>query len=428
MSTSPEQDRFATIRLEDVVDEIYSLCKDQYGCRFFQKKLEEQKPEQRNIIFAQICPHFVELMTDPFGNYLCQKLMEYCTDSQRTEIVEQVANAIMPISLNMHGTRAVQKMIEFLTLPEQIQKTIEALSPNVVTLIKDINGNHVIQKCLHRLSFADKQFVYDAVSDNCIEVATHRHGCCVLQRCIDFSAESQKKQLVNEIIRNALTLVQDPYGNYVVQYVLELGDAQFSDKLIRQFIGHLSGLSVQKYSSNVMEKCIRVAEEDTRRHLIEEMINRPQLEKLLKDSYANYVVQTALDFAEDSQHQKLGDCIRPLLPGIRNTSYCKRIQGKLNREQRQPALQQQQQTYFQPNYMLGSVVGSGLGANGGGARSTIAGQHQGPSGIHPLMGATSELSYTPSSTNVCNTTTAASSSPFVGNAAHYSFSTTFSNP
>lgn len=62
----------------------------------------------------------------------------------------------------------------------------------MVTLIKDINGNHVIQKCLHRLSFADKQFVYDAVSDNCIEVATHRHGCCVLQRCIDFSAESQK--------------------------------------------------------------------------------------------------------------------------------------------------------------------------------------------------------------------------------------------
>lgn len=130
--------------------------------------------------------------TDPFGNYLCQKLMEYCTDAQRTMMVEQVANAVIPISLNMHGTRAIQKMIEFLTLPEQIERTIQALSPNVVTLIKDINGNHVIQKCLHRLSSEDKQFIYDAVSENCVEVATHRHGCCVLQRCIDFSAESQK--------------------------------------------------------------------------------------------------------------------------------------------------------------------------------------------------------------------------------------------
>lgn len=62
-TNSTEQDRFAMIRLEDVVDEIYGLCKDQYGCRFFQKKLEEQKPDQRDIIFVQIYPHFVELMT-----------------------------------------------------------------------------------------------------------------------------------------------------------------------------------------------------------------------------------------------------------------------------------------------------------------------------------------------------------------------------
>ncbi|KAG2230608.1 hypothetical protein INT48_009598 [Thamnidium elegans] len=364
-SNNTEQDRFASIKLEDVVEEIYSLCKDQYGCRFFQKKLEEQKPDQRDIIFVQIYPHFVELMTDPFGNYLCQKLMEYCTDTQRTLIVEQVAKAVITISLNMHGTRAVQRMIEFLTLPEQIEKIIQALSPNVVTLIKDINGNHVIQKCLHRLSSTDKQFIYDA------------------------------KQLVNEIIRHALTLVQDPYGNYVVQYVLELGDAHFSDQLIRQFIGHIGGLSVQKYSSNVMEKCIRVAEEDTRRHLIEEMVNRPQLEKLLKDSYANYV---------------LGDCIRPLLPAIRNTSYCKRIQGKLNRgeQQRQQPLQQvqapyqqQQQQQFQLqqfqqqqqqgyNHHLGGLIGGN---------------------IHPLM--SNDISFSPTT-----------NSPFVG----HPFSTTFSNP
>lgn len=160
-----------------------------------------------------------------------------------------------------------------------------------------------------------------------------------------------QKQLVNEIIAHALTLVQDPYGNYVVQYVLELGDASFSDQLIRQFIGHLSRLSVQKYSSNVMEKvytfivflivcllikmlqCIRVAEDNTRHDLIQEMMNHDQLERLLKDSYANYVVQTALDYADDKQHQQLAECVRPLLPCIRNTSYCKRIQGKLNRQQ-----------------------------------------------------------------------------------------------
>ncbi|ORY94773.1 armadillo-type protein [Syncephalastrum racemosum] len=342
-ATSPrrhnDQDKYATARFEDIVGEIYSLCKDQYGCRYLQRKLEEQQPDQRDAIFKEVYPHFVEFMTDPFGNYLCQKLMEYCTDAQRTMLVEQVSQDIMSISLNMHGTRAVQKMIEYISLPSQIGCVVVALAPNVVTLIKDLNGNHVIQRCLHRLSAENKQFIYNAVSKNCVEVATHRHGCCVLQRCIDYSAANQKSQLVTEIIQHALTLVQDPFGNYVVQYVLDLGEANFSDQLIRRFIGHVSYLSVQKFSSNVMEKCIRVAEPGTRHHLIEEMTSRPRLEKLLHDSYANYVVQTALDYAEPKQRAQLVECIRPILPAIRNMPYGKRIQSKINRDQKKKPAQ-----------------------------------------------------------------------------------------
>jgi hypothetical protein len=156
----------------------------------------------------------------------------------------------------MHGTRAVQKMIDFLSIQRQVMLTvlfvlrmltvyqadirydaqirsiIVALSLHVVILIKDLNGNHVIQKCLNKLTPEDNQvgtyteifggslpfsskFIYNAVAANCVEVATHRHGCCVLQRCIDHASDSQRVQLVNEITFNALTLVQDPYGNYV---------------------------------------------------------------------------------------------------------------------------------------------------------------------------------------------------------------------
>ncbi|CAG8441823.1 3665_t:CDS:10 [Scutellospora calospora] len=284
--------------LEDLVGEIYSLCKDQHGCRYLQKKLEEKNEQYISMIFNE--------------------LLEYCNDDQRTIIIETVAPELVNISLNMHGTRAVQKMIEFLSTPTQ-----------------DLNGNHVIQKCLHRLSHEENQFIYNAVSKNCIEVATHRHGCCVLQRCIDRASESQKIQLVTEITFNALTLVQDPFGNYVVQYVLDLGDSRFTDALIRKFIGNVCLLSVQKFSSNVMEKCIRVAEPDTRKCLIDEMLNKNRLDKLLRDSYANYVVQTSLDYADPIQRAQLVECIRPLLPAIRNTPYGKRIQGKLHREQMQ---------------------------------------------------------------------------------------------
>jgi len=227
----------------------------------------------------EACPHSVYvncLFVDPFGNYLCQKLLEFCGDEQRTIIVENVAPELVNISLNMHGTRAVQKMIEFLSTPQQIAIVVVALNPSVVTLIKDLNGNHVIQKCLNRFASEDNQFIYNAISAHCVEVATHRHGCCVLQRCIDHASVSQKIQLVREITYNALTLVQDPYGNYVVQYVLDLADSRFTDALIRRFISNVCVLSVQKFSSNVMEKVITQylmdAENDRFCHTVKRMI------------------------------------------------------------------------------------------------------------------------------------------------------------
>ncbi|KAG6895519.1 hypothetical protein C0992_000863 [Termitomyces sp. T32_za158] len=279
-----EFNRFAGTRLEDLKGEIPALCKDQHGCRYLQKKLEEGNPDHRDMIFFETFKHFAELMTDPFGNYLCQKLLEYSTDEQRNLLCDSVAQDLVNISLNMHGTRAVQKMVDFLSTRRQAK------------------------------------------------VATHRHGCCVLQRCIDHASDHQRVQLVTEITYHALTLVQDPYGNYVVQYILDLNDNRFSDAVIRQFIGNVCALSVQKFSSNVIEKCIRVAEHNTRKVLIDELLNRTRLEKLLRDSYGNYCVQTALDYAEPGQRALLVDGIRPILPLIRNTPYGKRIQNKLQRE------------------------------------------------------------------------------------------------
>jgi hypothetical protein len=114
--------------------------------------------------------------------------------------------------------------------------------------------------------------------------------------------------------------------------VLDLNDQRFTDGMIRRFIGHVSTLSVQKFSSNVIEKCIRMAQQDTRKYLISELLNRDRLERLLRDPYANYVVQTALDYADPLQRSQLVDCIRPLLPAVRNTPYGKRIQSKLQRD------------------------------------------------------------------------------------------------
>ncbi|RPA84704.1 ARM repeat-containing protein [Ascobolus immersus RN42] len=321
--------RFANVNLENLVGEIYSLCKDQHGCRFLQKKLEERNPAYVQIIFMETNSHVVELMTDPFGNYLCQKLLEHADDEQRTVLVNNAAPELVKIALNQHGTRALQKMIEYITTPTQILTIVNALKSKVVELIQDLNGNHVVQKCLNRLSSSDAQFIYDAVGDNCVAVGTHRHGCCVLQRCIDHASPAQKTALIGKITNNAIALVQDPFGNYVVQYILDLGDPVYSEPVIKRFLGKVCLLSKQKFSSNVIEKCIRVSEPPTKKRLIEEMLDTSELERLLRDSFANYVIQTALESAEPTLRNQLVESIKPLLPAIKLTPYGRRIQSKI---------------------------------------------------------------------------------------------------
>jgi Pumilio-family RNA binding repeat len=156
-SANEERGVLARTRIQDFVGRIPELCRDQNGCRHLQAQLDKNRDDALEIIFNGALPCFPDLMSDPFGNYLCQKLFEVCNDTQRTQLVKVVAPTMVTISLNQHGTRAVQKLLEFLTVPEQIEIVIEALKPDVVMLTKDLNGNHVIQKCLNKLSEDENQ-------------------------------------------------------------------------------------------------------------------------------------------------------------------------------------------------------------------------------------------------------------------------------
>ncbi|KAF3070956.1 Pumilio homology domain family member 4 [Daldinia childiae] len=130
--------RYANLSLEQVGGTIYDLCKDQHGCRYLQKQLENRNPEQVHMIWLETNQHVVELMTDPFGNYLCQKLLEYCNDDERTVLIQNASAEMVRIALNQHGTRALQKMIEFVSTPTHVQLIIEALRYRVVELIQDL--------------------------------------------------------------------------------------------------------------------------------------------------------------------------------------------------------------------------------------------------------------------------------------------------
>ncbi|KAJ6427906.1 hypothetical protein OIU84_023332 [Salix udensis] len=313
--------------VDEVIGRIYLMAKDQHGCRFLQRKFSEGTPQDVEKIFLEIIDHIVELMTDPFGNYLVQKLLEVCNEDQRMQILRTItrkAGELVQISCDMHGTRAVQKVIETLKTPEQFSMVVSALKPCIVALIKNMNGNHVAQRCLQYLMPEYSEFLFEATIANCVELATDRHGCCVLQKCLSQSEGEQRCRLVSEITSNALILSQDPFGNYVVQFVFELHLPWAATDILDQFEGNYGDLSVQKYSSNVVEKCLKYAGEVRRNRIIRELINNSRLDQVMQDPFGNYVIQAALQQSKGALHAALVEAIRPHVPTLRTSPYGKK--------------------------------------------------------------------------------------------------------
>ncbi|CAA2968286.1 pumilio homolog 7, chloroplastic [Olea europaea subsp. europaea] len=307
---------------------IYHLAKDQHGCRFLQRMFDEGTSRDVQIIFSEVIHHVVELMMNPFGNYLMQKLLEVCNEDQRMEILLRVTEEpgeLVRISLNTHGTRVVQKLIETLKTRKQISLAIAALEPGFLALIKDLNGNHVVQRCLQCFTNEDSKFIFVAAANFCVDIATHQHGCCVLQRCISHATGELRENLVAEISANGLLLAQDAFGNYVVQFILELEIPSAASKLTSQFEGNYVHLSTQKFGSHVVEKCLVVCSNETRSKIIHELLSATYFEQLLQDPHANYVVQTALRVSEGPVHNSLVDAIESHKAISRSSPYSKRI-------------------------------------------------------------------------------------------------------
>ncbi|ONH67899.1 Pumilio y domain family member 4 [Cyberlindnera fabianii] len=319
--------RFANAKLSDFIGQIYSLCKDQHGCRFLQKQLDLDA-SNATPIFEETQMHVVELMIDPFGNYLVQKLLEKVNDEQRITLVKNASPEFVTIALDPHGTRALQKLVECLNSDEEADVVVASLKDDIVSLSRDLNGNHVVQRCLQRLKSKDSQFIYDTAYENCLKIATHRHGCCVLQRCLDHGSEEQCKKLSAIIAGLTKELSLDAFGNYVVQYVLAKDDTDAVDQIVQAVKANLSELSLHKFGSNVIEKCLRVSR--LAGEVIDELLSQEsEMVKRLNDPYGNYVIQTALDVSKEHQFEELSNLIKPLLPQVRNTPHGRRIMARL---------------------------------------------------------------------------------------------------
>uniref|UniRef100_A0A4W2CVL2 Pumilio RNA binding family member 2 n=1 Tax=Bos indicus x Bos taurus TaxID=30522 RepID=A0A4W2CVL2_BOBOX len=327
--------RFPNLQLRDLIGHIVEFSQDQHGSRFIQQKLERATPAERQMVFNEILQAAYQLMTDVFGNYVIQKFFEFGSLDQKLALATRIRGHVLPLALQMYGCRVIQKALESISSDQQ-SEMVKELDGHVLKCVKDQNGNHVVQKCIECVQPQSLQFIIDAFKGQVFVLSTHPYGCRVIQRILEHCTAEQTLPILEELHQHTEQLVQDQYGNYVIQHVLEHGRPEDKSKIVSEIRGKVLALSQHKFASNVVEKCVTHASRAERALLIDEVCCQNDgphsaLYTMMKDQYANYVVQKMIDMAEPAQRKIIMHKIRPHISTLRKYTYGKHILAKLEK-------------------------------------------------------------------------------------------------
>jgi mRNA-binding protein PUF3 len=181
-------------------------------------------------------------------------------------------------------------------LVDQQAELIKELEQDVMRVVKDQNGNHVIQKILEFVPRQHTGFIIDAFQGQVDQLSKHAFGCRVIQRILDHGSEEDRTRITRELHACARDLIGDTYGNYVAQHIIENGlaedKARFVDLVTKDVLSHAR----HKYASNVVETCIIKGTPEQRRSIriaISETSRdgSSPLPQLIRDQYGNYVIR-----------------------------------------------------------------------------------------------------------------------------------------
>jgi len=176
-------------------------------------------------------------------------------------------------------------------------------------------------------------------------LSTHQYGCRVIQRIFEFCSEEEKDKILNEILTKAIEVIQDQYGNYVIQHVMQHGWDADRAILIKEVQSHLLDFSQHKFASNVVEKCLQYANRRDRDEMIWGIINvtfdlnspvdaqtgQCVLESMVRDPYANYVVQKVIDVSDERQRGAIIRYVKENIIQLRKYTYGKHIIVRLEK-------------------------------------------------------------------------------------------------
>ncbi|RMD40646.1 hypothetical protein DV735_g4479, partial [Chaetothyriales sp. CBS 134920] len=318
--------------LRDIFNHVVEFSGDQHGSRFIQQKLETANSDEKEQVFKEVQTNCLQLMTDVFGNYVIQKLFEHGNQAQKKSLANQMKGHVLTLSTQVYGCRVVQKALEHVLTDQQASLVRELDGPNkqILKVIRDQNGNHVVQKAIERVPAEHVRFIIEAHRGEAVKLATHTYGCRVIQRILEYCGAADRQILLDELYTCIPPLITDAFGNYVVQHIIEKGDPEGRRRAVSFVLQQVLTFSKHKFASNVVEKCIDHADPDQRAEIFRRLVGPNEQGQtpvlgLLRDQFGNYVIQKVHSWLRGPDLDALVNEMKLYLPQLKRNSYGKQV-------------------------------------------------------------------------------------------------------
>ncbi|PAV78711.1 hypothetical protein WR25_16402 [Diploscapter pachys] len=277
------------LKLADLVNHVVEFAKDHSGSRFIQQNLERASEKDKKVIFDEIRPDALRLMTNIYGNHVIQELFE-------------------------HGST------------EEKAALIEVIRGNVISLALQVNGSKVVQKAFGSIDEDSQLGLLNEMRGYMLHLSIDKYGCRVIQHVLGHCSLEQKPFVLEALFVHLNKLIEHQHGNYVIQHIIEHGTDENREMILHTLRGRVLTLAKQKHSSVVLQKLLNFSNNEHRNILITEVFGgpnnpNPNLLTMMKDQFANYVVQKMLDVADAHRRPQLCLAIEPHIPALKKYSH-----------------------------------------------------------------------------------------------------------
>ena len=336
-------------KIKNCNEKLILMIKSQNGSKTIQKKIEEKNNEFTSKFYEQIQNNLLEIFNDQYGNYVIQKFVERCDKKILSLMLKKlyyssnnennIKNHLLEISINPYGTRALQKLLDNMTnsmTEEDINIILKFSQGNIYQMIKDINGNHVIQSIIENVKNKDYLSpIYKEICDNIVSIMKTKSGsCCVFPKILININEEDSDKMINCIIDNIDKLINDENANFAIQKIIKLNKTVYNNKIFNYIQDKIAKLSMQKFSSNVIEAFI-INIPNLKDKIIAKIIEENNIINLLMDKFGNYIIQKSLASSNSDDFNIIIKNIKNNVKSLKQTSHGKKIYEKLIKNYKQ---------------------------------------------------------------------------------------------